>query len=418
MDIGQPRLGKKSEQCSHMEVLGSNDDFEGLQLDPNEVKAFVPKFEDVLVISLAFEKHVREKISSLASSLPLLPNYHVSLILAYEDKASVSAMEKQAIASLAHSLHSYLSRLGVRLRVSSRIYRGLHLSALYSHDNDNIITINTSSIHASLQTLDNVFAESAINDYENVYILCYKTAATNLLRTDMDIHTHNLTTLLSPNYISGFMYSTVSYQASFLIVNSFEEAMDPYLGAMIRQIKRHIGLLDENYQCIICGNIMLPEGKGFKVYHSPHASINISAWDIFIMQRAWITKGIRDGTNYPHTFKELQQLPHHRALSPLIISQLDHVTSLMPQIMEASEVSFPLNAKESFSWTVYNSTLDGLNRMHSLVSDPGLVDLQQMSWELSLLQLAPFWMPLLAPLIKWILAYRKAKRAMQMKNPS
>ena len=359
---------------------------EEVLLDPCSLTA---RFSSRLSLELVREA-LNDRLVGIAAtsehSLPwdLTPEVHFHLTL-LADSPSLSADRPLAFSHLTLMLEEHLemlSEMGLKAQLTSQLLRGLRMSALYTTNTlQNTTFITDAAFRKQLGRLDVLLSKSNILAHRPFQVVVYLPDIALLhgrrLRATDSTHRRND----SPSAISGFSYGASGREQRFIIWND-EDYRELYR-AITAEFRRWLGL-ERNYVNELQKTASF-NGTFLKFNFDGSGCDSLPAlevWDAHLLEMIWSRRS---------TTARKVSLSDMERLSKL----LPGYTTLPPILLRSSPA-----AEWSTGISVAGWDTTPWKGWHG----------EEFTWEQTFVIIAPFWIPLLAPLIKLIRRRIKIKR--------
>ena len=334
-----------------------------------------------------------DRLSAIAAasghSLPVdfSPEVHVHLTL-LSDTPSIPADRRLALSHLTLRLEEHLQKfveMGFKAVLTSQFLRGLRMSASYQISGaHNISYITNAAFRPQLGRLDVLLSKSSAVAYRQFQVIVY-------LPDIALLHGRRLRAIDSMGRrkdplpgVSGFSFNASSRVHHFLIWND-EHYLELHR-AVTLELRRWLGLerdyVDE-FQKMVPFN-----GTSLKFSFDDDIcgfSESPEVWDAYLLQVMWTRRGAMACEVAFSDLKRLSALPGYKPPPS--------------HLLKSSPAAEGQDAGISAAWGSAAALRSWYERARNSNSE-------EFTWEQTFVIMAPFWIPLLAPLIKLLLKRR------------
>jgi hypothetical protein len=331
-------------------------------------------------------------------------NYNIQLIFATEHLSAYDNTDiLDGISSRVYATLNSLEKATQNFFFSTRIYPHMNISHLLKAKN-NVYYLPTKAIKALINRIDSsILSSSHRHGYVNIFLLIYEPCSMSpcyLLRTQADLSPTITTLLTDPTYMSSYTYpsssssSSSQYKLSILLHNHIDSSLSTsrYIEEAVRlHIRRHLGVSNDNLQ------------RPHSISAAPSSILSSEEMKYFLI--AWLHHSTTVGSSIVSSLPTLLNQFHHLKPSQDTLLRIDEAAKDMPTHLPSNITAYP-------TCYIHNQLVRKQHYLRILVEfthSPSLVNYSKLPIQYILFILAPFWVPLLAPLIKWMIGRYKKK---------
>lgn len=312
-----------------------------------------------------------------------LPRYNIQLALVVDD-AHVAEASERMLDGLAEAVHASLAcvrSLAVDFAFSTRILRHVRLSHEF-RTSQGVTYLPVEAFKRQVKMFDEIASQSSRSLHHNLMLLMYVPPSAALLRTQKDLLLTNASALSDPAYISGYEFTTGTYELSLIMANAEADVANLEEFVLVR-IRQRLGFLSS---------------FGLPAPSRHDCLLSIEEETLFIV--SWIGRMHRQTSALIAALPALFSLPHHTALPRPAAASLKTASAMFrsEQLSDHALSALPGDALREVLRTVSGAAA----AVNAIAADPRLHNYSKLTREHLMYLLLPFWVPLLAPLIKWL----------------
>ena len=321
------------------------------------------------------------EVSGRALPVDFFPEIHVHLTL-LADSPSIPADRRLDFSKMTLSLEGYLKRLaemGFKVELTSQLLRGLRMCSSYrTVSSHNYSYITTTEFRQQLGRLDILLSQSIRSSYQPFHVILYLPDIARLdgrrLRTAESIH--RLDPSSSVN--TGFSFIVSGREHHFFVWN------DEHYLTLSRRVTSQLRIwlgLEKDYVDEL--QKMVPINGTSMKFRVDHTDISLSscaltAWDAYVLEMVWSRRGA--------------------IARELAFSDMERLSAIPGYTSPPSRLLKPSVAVDSGLAASWRDAI----LLRTWFQRSGSFHSEDFTWEQTFVLIAPFWIPLLAPIVKFL----------------